>query len=141
MAHDSPPQQLTKEVLTPQTPYSGLGVVLVASLAMMMALASSAFVVSARMSKRCPTRAVAPEVALPVAQDWSARPAPTQPAPALAPSEDACGPTYRALPGNVIEVDFRVCPRHGEDGRLSLDQLRLALPDAPEGIEVRRIVR
>lgn len=47
--------QLVREVLPPQKPSSGLGVMLVAATAMFFAVASSAFILRARMvSNACP---------------------------------------------------------------------------------------
>jgi hypothetical protein len=46
--------KLVREVLPPQKPQSGLGVMIVAATAMFFAVASSAFLLRARMAQTCP---------------------------------------------------------------------------------------
>jgi hypothetical protein len=46
--------RLVREVLPPQKPHSGLGVMIVAATAMFFAVASSAFLLRARMAQTCP---------------------------------------------------------------------------------------
>jgi len=101
---------LTREVLAPQHSHGGLGVMIVAAAAMFFAVASSAFILQARMARhRCPHRA-------PVRM---ARPA-VMPAPT--PASADCGrASFRDNADGTISVYFNLCP-------------------TPDGVEVRRIV-
>lgn len=92
--------KLSREVLPPQRPQSGLGVMLVAAAAMFFAVASSAFILRARMAQNCcPLK----EVQAPAAVDWTAR---------VKPSATAeCGtPQYRTQPDGAIQVVYEHCP-------------------------------
>jgi hypothetical protein len=127
MAEHASKPVLEREVLAPQSPYSGLGVVMVAALAMFLAMASSAFVVRARMAKpSCPSYRTVYQSQLPAAQDWNT-------GERMTPQE--CGkPVYHINPGGSISVLYRTCPEDGLD-RNGLD--RLAAP--PVAIEVRSV--
>lgn len=134
MADLVPTSSLSKEVLPPQKPNSGLGIMLVASLAMFFAVASSAFVLRARTARSCPTASEArsleapPEV-MKVAKEWHE------------PARDCGTPEYRTNPDGSTTVFFEVCP----EDRLSPKVLpiRSAVPadDVPPSIEVREIRR
>jgi hypothetical protein len=134
MADKTTQLDLTKEVLAPQSPYSGLGVVIVASLAMFMAVTSSALVLRARMARSCATGAYHSQ--LPAAVSWHGTPAPAE----------TCGvPEYRSNADGSVSVYFKVCT---DDDRRpadvpSLANLRLApvdtnTDDASRTIEIRR---
>lgn len=136
MADKTSQPDLTKEVLAPQNPYSGLGVVIVASLAMFMAVSSSALVLRARMARSCATSGSAYQSQLPAAVSWHAS---TRPAPA-----ETCGvPEYRSNADGSVSVYFKVC---SDDDRRpadmpSLADLRLAPVDADNDartVEIRR---
>jgi hypothetical protein len=125
MADKTSQLELTKEVLAPQNPYSGLGVVIVASVAMFMAVTSSALVLRARMVR---SSAFHPQVELPAAVEWHATSRPVQAEP--------CGvPEYRGNADGSVSVYFKVC---GESDRRpagvpSLGDLRLAPVDIVDG--------
>ncbi|ACY16399.1 hypothetical protein [Haliangium ochraceum] len=124
MADRSSRKQLTQEVLAPQNPHGGLGVLIVASLAMFLAVASSALVLRVRMAKTCPSQAASAERQLPVAVDWHG----TKKAPRAASS---CGvPAYRSNPDGSVSVQYRVCTEDDAPTRratvISLDRLQLA---------------
>lgn len=131
MADKTSQTRLSKEVLAPQNPYSGLGVVLVASLAMFMAMASSAFVIRARMARTCPANAPGYETRMPAAVEWHAN----------TPDADAeCGmPLYRANPDGSVSVHFKVCADGDAPpaGVQSLDDLHLAPPALTGAVEIR----
>ena len=76
-------EQLRREVLRPQTANNGLGVMIVAATAMFFAVASSAFIVRARMHRAC-----VHEHAAPAATQWSA------PVPSVVPGAVADCPGY-----------------------------------------------
>ena len=122
---------LAKEVLAPQNPHSGLGVVLVASLAMFLAMASSAFVIRARMAgQSCPAHRATYQSQLPAAKQWHA-------VERVSPGE--CGkPQYRTNPDGSVSVLFETCAdraRHRDAARQDAHQAG----EQPVGIEVRRI--
>lgn len=135
MADKTSQLELTKEVLAPQNPYSGLGVVIVASVAMFMAVTSSALVLRARMVR---SKAVHPQVELPAAVEWHATARPAQAA--------TCGvPEYRGNADGSVSVYFKVCSESERPaGVPSLGDLRLAPVDDVDGndwartIELRR---
>lgn len=131
MAEHSPQPNLSREVLAPQNPYSGLGVVLVASLAMFLAMASSAFVIRARMAgQSCPSHRATYQSQLPAAEQWHA-------VERMSPRE--CGkPQYRTNPDGSVSVLFETCADRG----LHLDDIRQGdhgSAEQPVGIEARRI--
>jgi hypothetical protein len=89
---------LTREVLAPQHSHGGLGVMIVAAAAMFFAVASSAFILQARMSRhwrhRTPVRMSRPMAA----------PLPTPPV-------EECGrASFRDNPDGTISVYFNLCP-------------------------------
>lgn len=88
--------KLSKEVLPPQKPQSGLGVMVVAAAAMFFAVASSAFILRARMAQSCcPLK----QVQTPAAVDWNASNEPAE-----------CGtPQYLTRPDGVIKVVYENC--------------------------------
>ena len=127
MADKTSQLELTKEVLAPQNPYSGLGVVIVASLAMFMAVASSALVLRARMARSCAMSVRSYQSVLPAAVDWHA----TAP---RAQRAETCGvPEYRSNADGSVSVYFKVCTESDSRpaGVPSLSNLRLAPVDAP----------
>lgn len=142
MADKTSQLQLTKEVLAPQNPYSGLGVVIVASLAMFMAVTSSALVLRARVARSCSASVYQSQ--LPAAVSWHATADASRPAPA-----ETCGvPEYRGNADGSVSVYFKVCDE-GEDrpaGVPSLGDLRLAPvivpmdenPEQTRSVELRR---
>jgi hypothetical protein len=141
MADKTSQLQLTKEVLAPQNPYSGLGVVIVASLAMFMAVGSSALVLRARMARSCSMSARAYQSVLPAAVDWHA----TASAREVARAETCGVPEYRSNPDGSVSVYFKVCTEGDSRpaGVPSLRNLRLAPVDAPideqpRTVELRR---
>lgn len=125
MAEHASKSVLEKEVLAPQNPYSGLGVVLVASLAMFLAMASSAFVIRARMVRQsCPSHRTMYQSQLPAAQDWHARDR---------RSPHGCGTAvYHENVDGSRSVLFKACADgrldHGDLGRLEVQ---------PASIEIR----
>lgn len=124
---------LTKEVLPPQKPSSGFGLMMVASLAMFFTVASSAFVLRARMVQRCPA---AEANSVPQAVLMSLVPADTMEEPRTFAEERAreCGkPEYRTNPDGSITVFYEVCPL--EDQADEWVQIRSATP----GVEVGNI--
>jgi hypothetical protein len=131
MADKTSQLELTKEVLAPQNPYSGLGVVIVASLAMFMAVASSALVLRARMARSCAMSARAYHSELPAAVDWHASASPSS---RRAERAETCGvPEYRSNADGSVSVYFKVCAESDSRpaGMPSLGNLRLAPVDAP----------
>ena len=70
--------QLTREVLPPQKQSSGLGVMIVAATAMFFAVASSAFILRARMARSCCPATVSSPVVIEME-------------PVAAPPSDDCG--------------------------------------------------
>jgi hypothetical protein len=142
MADKTSQLELTKEVLAPQNPYSGLGVVIVASLAMFMAVASSALVLRARMARSCAINARSYQSELPAAVDWHAMASSSARGPARA---EACGvPEYRSNADGSVSVYFKVCTEGDSRpaGVPSLGSLRLApaepLDEQPRTVELRR---
>jgi hypothetical protein len=139
MADKTSQLELTKEVLAPQNPYSGLGVVIVASLAMFMAVTSSALVLRARMARSCTMNARSYQSELPAAVDWHATPRPAQ--------AENCGvPEYRSNADGSVSVYFKVCTENDRRPASvpSLVDLRLAPvdeaadSDRPRTVELRR---
>lgn len=126
MAEHASKPVLEKEVLAPQNPYSGLGVVLVASLAMFLAMASSAFVIRARMVRQsCPSHRTMYQSQLPAAQDWHVL-------DRLSPHE--CGkPVYHKNIDGSVSVLYKACA----DGRLDRSDVG-RLEVQPASIEIRR---
>jgi hypothetical protein len=123
MADQGPLSRLSREVLPPQKPSSGFGVLMVASLTMFFAIASSAFVLRARMVRTCPGAAQAPLV-LPdqVIVQWEDR-------------ARECGtPAYRANPDGSTTVFFEVCPRGTPYGIFTVSD---TLPASVEVHEIR----
>jgi hypothetical protein len=105
MADQRPLSTLTREVLPPQKPSSGFGVLMVASLTMFFAIASSAFMLRARMVRMCPGAERAPLV-MPdrVIIEWEDR-------------ARECGtPAYRTNPDGSTTVFFELCPREARQG-------------------------
>lgn len=131
MAEHASKPVLEKEVLAPQSPYSGLGVVLVAALAMFLAMASSAFVIRARMVKQsCPSYRTVYQSQLPAARQWHATGHAVE---RVSPRE--CGkPLYRTNPDGSVSVYFKSCADEGLDER-GLGQLG----GQPVGIEIRHV--
>lgn len=120
MADKTSQIQLTKEVLAPQHPYNGLGVVIVAAMAMFMAVSSSALVLRARMARSCAMSDRAYQSELPAAVDWQGHAA-----------AESCGvPEYQTNADGSVSVYFKVCAE--SDGRgtaaRSLDDLHLRAP-------------
>jgi hypothetical protein len=138
MADKTSRHRLIKEVLAPQNPYSGLGVVIVASLAMFMAVASSALVLRARMARSCAMSSHRYQSELPAAVDWHGTAA--QPAATPAPAETCGVPEYQSNADGSVSVFFKVCT--GEDlrpaGVPSLSTLRLAPVDADADVDGQR---
>jgi hypothetical protein len=118
----SSPPALVKEVAAPAYQQSGIGVLIVASLAMLFAVASAAFLVRARMDARgCP------HVEFRAGQSASQAPADARP---RAPAGAECGEAvYQQLPDGSVIVTFDLCAPQPAPTR----QL--------EGIEVRAIHR
>jgi hypothetical protein len=110
--------KLSREVLPPQKPQSGLGVMLVAAAAMFFAVASSAFVLRARMAQNCcPLQ----QVQAPAAVDWNAR-----------IDRSDCGtPQYRTQPDGTIQVVYEKCPAAAQGDRLQ----HFVIVNGPEPIE------
>ena len=98
------PASLAREVLAPQSPYAGLGVILVSAMAMMMAMGSSVLVIGARMSQRCSSSAERAQPTLPVAQSWHT-------SGTRAPSDQTpCGtPIYHSHRDGSISVHYHAC--------------------------------
>ena len=119
-----PQTALTKEVLPPQKPSSGFGVLMVASLAMFFAIASSAFVLRARMVRTCPGAERAPRVVpdQQVTPDVTRQPA-RAPVRLIAEQHDRapeCGtPEYRTNTDGSTTVFFEVCPPGAGQGTLT----------------------
>jgi hypothetical protein len=98
---DSSPTKLSKEVLPPQKPSSGVGVMLVAAAAMFFAVASSALILRTRMAGECCPAGAAH--ATPVIVDVEV--------PAEPPAEPECGKAvYQRLLDGTISVTYRACP-------------------------------
>ncbi len=118
MAEQRPDPKIHREVLPPQNPYSGLGVVLVASLAMFLAMASSAFAIRARMAKQvCPTQ-VYYQATLPAAQSWHS--VELDPAP-------VCGvANYRTNDDGSVSVYYHPCK--GESASASVKGVHVNVP-------------
>ena len=99
---DEPLQKpLRREVEFPIRQQSGLGLVMVASAAMFFAVASSAFLIRARMDvSRCPH-----------SQPYRVRAVPVNPQPSLLPRQSSeCGEAiYRKRPDGTVVVDFQLC--------------------------------
>jgi len=92
---------LSKEVLPPQKPQNGVGVMVVAAAAMFFAVASSALILRSRMaSECCPAHAAqAPppvvEVGIPIAT----------------PADTHCGePVYQKLADGTLSITYKACP-------------------------------
>lgn len=121
MADRVPIVALSKEVLPPQKQSSGLGVMVVASMIMLMAVASSAFVLRARMAQEpCLGHGMNPAQAHQIPRvEW----------PLELPQE--CGtPIYQQNPDGSVSVFFDVCP----ESRQAPWNIRSA--DTPNVIEV-----
>ncbi len=98
------PAGLAREVLAPQSPYAGLGVILVSAMAMMMAMGSSVLVIGARMSQRCSSSAERAQLTLPVAQSWHTS------GTRAASDQTPCGtPIYHSHHDGSISVHYRAC--------------------------------
>ena len=96
--------KLVKEVQPPQRYDSGVGVLVVASAAVFMALLGSSMVLRARAACRLAKPVVAPAVA-PMA--------PAAQAPAAGPAEVAepCGePVFRQTADGTLHIEYTVCP-------------------------------
>lgn len=92
---------LSKEVLPPQKPQNGVGVMVVAAAAMFFAVASSALILRSRMaSECCPSRAAqAPPVVVDVT------------VPTAVPTDFRCGePVYQQLTDGTISITYKACP-------------------------------
>ena len=132
MADKTSQSQLTKEVLAPQNPYNGLGVVIVSAMAMFLAVSSSALVLRARMARSCAMSARAYQSELPAAVDWQGQPA-----------AESCGvPEYKTNADGSVAAYFKVC---AETGRRpaevqSLRNLHLTAPAIDEADAMRPIV-
>jgi hypothetical protein len=116
--------KLSREVLPPQKPQSGLGVMLVAAAAMFFAVASSAFILRARMVQNCcPLQ----QVQAPVAVDWNAR---------IDRGPADCGmPVFKAPQADgTVAVVYEKCPEPAPTGELQHFVIVNA-PDAPAPIE------
>jgi hypothetical protein len=133
MADKTSQLELTREVLAPQNPYSGLGVVIVASLAMFLAVTSSALVLRARMARSCAMSARPYQSELPAAVDWHAT------APKTARAETCGVPEYRSNGDGSVSVYFKVCTESDSrpPGVPSLGSLRLAPAEAPADVDAR----
>lgn len=116
---------LSKEVLPPQKPQNGVGVMVVAAAAMFFAVASSALILRSRMaSECCPTRAArAPAVVVDVAL------------PQVRPTDHRCGePVYQQLADGTISVTYEACTT-GAEQPAAVE----AVPASPRGIAVGHI--
>lgn len=124
---ESPRSLLSKEVLPPQKPQNGVGVMVVAAAAMFFAVASSALILRSRMANECcPTRAVhSPPVIVDVA------------IPSATPAEAHCGePVYQQLVDGTISITYKACPP-GTDNAAAVVEQPVAKP--ARGIEIGRI--
>jgi hypothetical protein len=124
MASSESPLKLVKEVIPPQHPQSGLGVMMVAATAMFFAVASSAFILRARMSECCTAADIH---ATPLVIDLATE-------PVAATNDDCGGAVYEYNPdGSVASVYFEVCP--------SAETMVIGdIDDVMAAVEVRRIV-
>jgi hypothetical protein len=132
MADKTSQIQLTKEVLAPQNPYNGLGVVIVAAMAMFMAVSSSALVLRARMARSCAMSARAYQSELPAAVDWQAQ-----------ATAESCGvPEYKTNADGSVSVYFKVCTETDRRpaGVQSLRDLHLSAPTIEAADTTRPIV-
>lgn len=133
MADKASQIQLTKEVLAPQNPYNGLGVVIVAAMAMFMAVSSSALVLRARMARSCAMSARAYQSELPAAVDWQGQAA-----------AESCGvPEYQTNADGSVSVYFKVCTEidRRPAGVQSLRDLHLTAPAASSATDTARATR
>lgn len=133
MADKTSQIELTKEVLAPQNPYNGLGVVIVAAMAMFMAVSSSALVLRARMARSCAMSARAYQSELPAAVDWQGH----------AAAAVSCGvPEYQSNADGSVSVYFKVCTETDRrvTGVQSLRDLHLTPPTIDAADATRPIV-
>lgn len=123
MADQVQQSSLSKEVLPPQKPSSGFGVLMVASLAMFFAIASSAFVLRASMVRTCPGAEKAPLV-VPEQMiiEWQE------------PVRECGMPEYRSNPDGSTTVFFEVCPQGQARGVFTMSD---TLPASVEVHEIR----
>lgn len=112
--------KLSREVLPPQKPQSGLGVMLVAAAAMFFAVASSAFILRARMAPSCcPLK----QVQAPAAVDWNAR---------MERGPADCGtPEFHPQGDGTVNVVYTKCPEPAPTGELQ----HFVIVNAPETLE------
>jgi len=110
--------KLVKEVLPPQRPQSGLGVMIVAATAMFFAVASSAFLLRARMAAEgCPGHSTwrPPIQATPIQTTAPVRPAHVSPEAITNPTlqlqtSAECAPIVRTDDTGKQTYYFRPCP-------------------------------
>jgi hypothetical protein len=122
MADQGPLSTLTREVLPPQKPSSGFGILMVASLTMFFAIASSAFVLRARMVRTCPGQQAPLVLPDQVLVEWDDR-------------ARECGtPAYRTHPDGSTTVFFEVCPQGTPHGIITVSD---TLPPSVEIHEIR----
>ena len=128
MASSESPLKLVKEVIPPQHQQSGLGVMMVATTAMFFAVASSAFILRARMAECCSAADIqASPVVIEVATE-----------PVTATAHDCGGAVYEYNPdGSVASVFFEVCP---SAETMIIGDVDVAPVPRPAGVEVGRIV-
>lgn len=130
---------LKKEVLPPYKESSGLGVVMVASMAMLFAVTSSALALRARMARQCSSAGVPVLVTQPIVVDWTLPAHTTEPALAPLPgsadlAKTPCGePSYYTGPDGSVSVFFSVCP---DRERPDLSVIRSATIVEPDSVEV-----
>jgi len=112
MANRVPLPSLKKEVIAPYPESSGFAVILVASMAMFFAIASSALALRARITQ-CPSDLTPAVSSEPVVVEWKWNELDVVEVPSPAPQP--CGsPTYRSNADGSVSVFFSVCP--GNDG-------------------------
>ena len=133
MAADRVSSPLTKEVLPPHKANNGLGVMLVASLAMFFAVASSAFVLRARMvQSHCRAARAHTTTPAPVPREWVQSP-------------QECGKgVKRVHRDGSWSMEYRPCPPSQNvfwliSAEVTADGIDARGDSSPPSIEVRRI--
>jgi len=107
-------RKLIREVLPPQKPQSGLGVMIVAATAMFFAVASSAFLLRARMARSCPGAAPHEMPAMVTFEPPAAAPTISLQTPA------ECAPIVRRDDSGKETYYFRPCSSLQGDVKLEL---------------------
>ncbi len=114
MGDNSAENKLSREVILPQKPSSGVGVMVVAATAMFFAVASSAFVLRARMARRasCSSHATGHSVRLVTPVRPLVLPSANQTATdrVLVPNADCGKALYGTDRNGKASVYFTVCP-------------------------------